>query len=166
MFGIFIRVRDRIKYKVSHHQPGLYLYILFPISFAFLLTFGLARAFSLFYPAFHIPWSDNFRVHHFAYGFFVLMASGYLALVFSGPRARYLISLLHGFGLGLVFDEFWYWLKLEESELHRWSYDGFLVFGGVVLLILSAKPGINMLKALWPFKRHKNHHNHHPNHGN
>ncbi len=153
LFGIFTKVKDRIKYKVTHHKPGLYLYLLFPISFAFLATFILARVFSLFYPELHIPWSDNFRIHHFAYGFFVLSGSGYLALIFSGPRAKYLISLLHGFGLGLVFDEFWYWLKLQENQIERWSYDGFLVFASTVLLIISAKPGVHMLKALWPFHR-------------
>lgn len=151
LFGIFVKVKDRIKYKVTHHKPGLYLYLLFPISIAFLLTFGLARIFSLYYPSIYIPWSENFRIHHFVYGFFVLAVSGYLALIFSGPRAKYLISLLHGFGLGLIFDEFWYWLKLEENHIDRWSYDGFLVFASTVLLIVSAKPGVHMLKALWPF---------------
>ena len=153
MFGIFIKVRDRIKYKVTHHKPGLYLYLLFPISFAFLMTFGLSRVLSLFYPEFHIPWSQDFRVHHFVYGFFILSASGYLALVFYGPRARYLIALMHGIGLGLVFDEFWYWLRLEENHIERWSYDGFLVFAGAVLLIISARPGVHIFKSLWPFGR-------------
>jgi len=60
--------------------------------------------------------------------------------------------MLHGFGLGLVFDEFWYWLKLQENHIDRWSYDGFLVFAGSVFLIVSARPGVRMFKALWPFK--------------
>ncbi|MBU1148473.1 hypothetical protein KKI23_00100, partial [Patescibacteria group bacterium] len=64
------------------------------------------------------------HVHHFAYGIFVLAISGYLALIFDGPRAKYLISLLHGFALGLTFDEYWFWIRLSDDDPARWSYDG------------------------------------------
>jgi len=74
-----------------------------------------------------------------------------LALIFNGPRAKYLISLLHGFGLGLAFDEFGMWLRLRNDDPTRWSYDGFIVIIGIFLLIVSAKPGVKMLKKLWPF---------------
>ena len=142
---------NSIKYRVNNHRPGLYLYILFPISFAFLATFTIARLLNYILPDLYIPWSYTFHIHHFTYGFFILAASGYLALIHDGPRARYLISLLHGFGLGLVMDEYAIWLKLVDNDPARWSYDGFLIFSGVVLLIISAKPGIHLLKNLWPF---------------
>ena len=93
--------------------------------------------------------SDGFSVSDD--GFFVLAASGYFALIFSGPKAKYLISLLHGFGLGLAFDEFGIWLKLSDSDPARWSYDGFLIMVGLFLFVISVKPGLKMLKILWPF---------------
>lgn len=144
-------MRRAITQKVQNKEPGLYVSLVFPISVAFLMTFIGARIFSNLYPDFYIPWSKTIRVHHYAYGFFVLAASGYLALIFSGAKAKYLISLFHGFGLGLAFDEFGIWLKLSDSDPARWSYDGLLIMAGLFLFIISAKPGLKMLKILWPF---------------
>ena len=144
-------MRIAITQKVLLKESGLYVSLIFPISVAFLLTFIGARIFSHLYPNFYIPWSQTIRVHHYAYGFFVLAASGYFALIFSGPKAKYLISLLHGFGLGLAFDEFGIWLKLSDSDPARWSYDGFLIMVGLFLFVISVKPGLKMLKILWPF---------------
>jgi len=150
--SIFSKMKNSIRWRVINHEPGLYLYILFPIAVVFLLTFVGARIISVVAPDLYIPWSPNIRVHHFAYGFFILAASGYLALVFNSPRSKYFISLLHGFGLGLSFDEFGIWLRLNDGDPARWSYDGFLIIIGMILLIVSAKPGIEMLKRHWPFR--------------
>ena len=153
IFIIFSKMKSSIRYRVVNHKPGLYLSLVFPIAVAFLITFGVARLISLYWPALTISWTSTFRVHHFVYGIFVLMASGYLALVFSGPRAKFLISLLHGFALGLTFDEIWFWLKLSDSELERWSYDGLLIFVGLIFLIISAPYGIRALGSILPIKK-------------
>lgn len=151
MFNFFLKMGSNIKYQVEHHRPGLYLYLLFPIAFSFLATFIVTRLLNTAFPDFNIPWSSNFHVHHFVYGFFVLVASGYLALIHNGPRAKYLVSLLYGFGFGLAMDEYALWLKLTDTHLDRWSYDGLLVFIGIVVLIVSAKPGVKLIKNIWPF---------------
>jgi len=143
-------MKSVIKQKVIHHQHGLYLYIIFPIASTFLLTFIGARIVSHIAPNFFIPFS-GIHVHHFAYGFFVLAAAGYLALVFSGPRAKYLIALLHGFGLGLSFDEFGIWLHLKDGAPERWSYDGFLIIVAIIFLIITARPGFQFVKNHFPF---------------
>ncbi|OGN13995.1 MAG: hypothetical protein A3J47_04355 [Candidatus Yanofskybacteria bacterium RIFCSPHIGHO2_02_FULL_43_22] len=150
ILNIFSRMHRSIKHKVASQEPGLYLSLIFPVAVAFLLTFSVARTISYFVPAWGIFIGD-FRIHHFTWGIFVLAVSGYLALVFSTPEAKYLISLLHGFGLGLAFDEFAFWLKLTDDVPARWSYDGFLIVAGFIFLIISAKPGVKMLKKLWPF---------------
>lgn len=150
---ILARINRALREMVRHREPGLYVKLLFPISFAFLLTFGISRIISLIAPGLYIPWAPGLRVHHYAYGFFVLAASGYLALIFDGPRGRYLISLLHGFGLGLAFDEFGIWLNLNDGDPARWSYDGFMIIIGLILLILSARAGFNMLYSLWPKRK-------------
>ncbi|MEX2090942.1 MAG: hypothetical protein WD989_02335 [Candidatus Paceibacterota bacterium] len=153
MLGIFSKItrKNTIVEKVLKSEPGLYFYLVFPIAFAFLLTFGVARLISYWNPALTIPIVQDYRIHHFVYGFFILAISGYLALVFYGPRAKFLIALLHGFGLGLSFDEFAFWIRLTDNDPARWSYDGFLIIMGVFLLIISAKRGVKMLKILWPF---------------
>ncbi len=146
--------KNIIHEKTKRSEAGLYFYLIFPIAFAFLLTFVGARILNTLDPDLYIPFGKSgFHVHHFAYGFFVLAISGYLALIHDGPRSKYLISLLHGFGLGLAFDEFGLWLKLKNDDPTRWSYDGFLIVLGLFFIILSAKKGLKMLQILWPFGR-------------
>lgn len=152
IFSVFSKMKSAVQERVIYHEPGLYLYIIFPIATAFLITFVGARLVSL-NPSIYLSWR-GIHVHHFAYGFFILAATGYLALVFSGPRSKYLISLLHGFGLGLAFDEFGMWLYLNDGDPARWSYDGLLIVIGVVLVIITAKPGIKFVKNHLPFIKH------------
>ena len=144
-------MRRSIKHKVTTQEPGLYVSLIFPIAVAFLLTFTVARLISYLVPSLGLFIGD-FRVHHFTWGIFVLAVSGYLALVFDGARAKYFISLLYGFGLGLAFDEFAFWLKLTDDDPARWSYDGFLIIAGFIFIIISAKRGLKLLKILWPFR--------------
>ncbi len=153
MFGIFSKVtrKNVIIEKVHKSEAGLYFYLVFPMAFAFVLTFAVSRILNRLAPDFYLIGLSVGHVHHFAYGIFILAASGYLALIFGGPRAKYLISLLHGFGLGLAFDEYGLWLNLRDDDLTRWSYDGFLMVMGLFFLIVSAKRGVKMLKVLWPF---------------
>jgi hypothetical protein len=155
IFNLFSKItrKDIISKKIKKSEAGLYFHLVFPIAFAFLLTFMGARILNILAPSF---WLINLavgHVHHYVYGIFVLAASGYLALIFNGPRSKYLVSLLYGFGLGLTFDEYWFWIKLTDDELVRWSYDGFLIIIGFFLLIISAKTGIQMFKKLWSFNR-------------
>ncbi|MBI2068671.1 MAG: hypothetical protein HYT67_01005 [Candidatus Yanofskybacteria bacterium] len=153
MFGIFSKItrKNIIREKIERSEAGLYFYLVFPIAFAFLLTFIGARIFSLLAPNSYLIGLAVGHVHHYVYGFFVLAVSGYLALIFNGPRAKYLIALLHGFGLGLAFDEFAFWIKLTDTDPARWNYDGFLIIMGLFFFIASAKKGVKMLKVLWPF---------------
>ena len=147
-------MKSSIKEHVLLHEPGLYLYLVFPIAVSFLLTFIGARILNSIAPNFYIPWPVEAHVHHYAYGFFVLAAAGYLALTFSGPRAKYWIALLHGFGLGLAFDEYGLWLRLEDNQPERWGYDGFLIVIGAILVIISAKSGVKFVKNHLPFIKH------------
>ena len=155
MISIFKKMRQSIEERVAMQntkKSGLYVAILFPITFSFLLTFGVARAISHFFPQFYIEWSPGLHVHHYTYGFFILAVAGYLARVHHGPRANYWISWLFGMGLGLAMDELGMWLRLQDDDITRWSYDG-LTFGILtIVLIIVTKPGIRFFKNhLWPF---------------
>ena len=154
MLSIFSKItrKNVIIEKVRKSEAGLYFYLVFPMAFAFLLTFVGARALNTIAPDFWLVNLAVGHVHHFAYGIFILAVSGYLALIFDGPRGKYLVALLHGFGLGLTFDEYWFWIKLSEDELARWNYDGFLIIMGFFFLVISARRGVKMLKVLWPFR--------------
>lgn len=157
LFGIFGKMQDRIERKVSYNEPGLYVSLTFPILAAFLLTFAFSRLIGYlitygYMPAIYLQTSPGVHVHHFTYGFFILAVAAYLALVFNGPKAKYLISLLLGFGLGLAMDEFGMWLKLRDDGLVRWNYDGFIIVIASFLILISFRRGISLMRLIWPKK--------------
>lgn len=61
--------------------------------------------------------------------------------------------MLHGIGLGLAFDEFGIWLHLRDDDPARWSYDGLLIVVGVIIIVISAKPGIRFVKDHFPLPK-------------
>ncbi len=158
-FSLFKKTREGINRKVKTGEPGLYALLAFPILFSFILTFAGSRAIGYLitydrFPALYLQPSPGLHVHHFTYGVFILFVAGYLALSITGsPRARFWIAMLHGFGLGLAMDEFGMWLRLRDDNIVRWSYDGFNITLGLFLFILTFKPGLRMIKKLWPSRK-------------
>ena len=150
LFSILQKMRDGIRRKMENGDPSLYVSMAFPILFTFTLTFIGARIFSNFWPQTYIEWAPGLRVHHFAYGFFILAASGFIALATRQPKTKFWVAMLHGVGLGLAMDEFGMWLHLRDDDAVRWGYDGLNITIGLFLFILTARPGIRMLKRLWP----------------
>jgi len=152
MFRIFSKPFEKmsasIHRRVENGEPGLYIYLIFPILVFFLLTFVGSRIISYTIPQVYLELSPGLHIHHFTYGFFVLAAAGYLALIFSGPRAKYYIASLFGIGLGLAFDEFAMWIRLSDEDPARWSYDGFTIVILVFLTIILIKPGIRTMKRV------------------
>ena len=153
--GFFRKMREGVHSKAGNGRPfELSVALIFPIAFTFLLTFIGSRLFSHFAPNFYLfEVEPGLRVHHFTYGVFILAVTAYLALIHTGSRAKYLISLLMGFGLGLAFDEFGMWLRLRDDDIARWNYDGFNIIIGFFFLVLFARPGIRLLRRLWTFGR-------------
>ncbi len=143
LFGIFSKItqRDALTKKITARDSGVYLYILFPITVAFLIAFTGSRIISHVDPTFFLHIVKGVHIHHFAYGILLLAASGYLALVNNSPRSKYLIALLHGLGLGLAFDEFGIWLRLSDNSSARFSYDGVVVLIAFFILMISAQSG-------------------------
>ncbi len=143
LLSIFSKITRRGDFTRKNLSPNseLYLYILFPIAVAFLIAFIGSRIISHIDPGFFIPILEDVRIHHFSYGIILIAASGYLALVNNSPRSKYLIALLHGFALGLIFDEFGIWLRLTTDDTARWSYDGVIVLVAFFILIISAESG-------------------------
>lgn len=143
LFGIFSKItqKDTLTKKIVARDSGVYLYILFPITVAFLIAFTGARIISHTNPDLYLNIFRGLHIHHFAYGIIVLTASGYLALVSIKSRDKYLIALLYGMGLGLAFDEFGMWLLLSDNSSDRFSYDGVVVLIAFFVLMISAESG-------------------------
>lgn len=146
-------MQDEITQHMDGRETGLYIVLVFPIAFACLVTFLGARIISHFWPDFVFMLNSGLHIHHYTYGFFVLGIAGYLALIFNGPRAKFLISLLLGLGLGLAFDEFAMWLRLRDDDPARWSYDGLVTILAIFTLLLTIQPGVRFLLHHWPFSK-------------
>src|SRR4051812_3662241 len=107
----------------------------------FVLTITIARTVSLYWPWFHVDIYQGVRIHHYVYGIFLLTVSGYLALLFKGPRATAWIACLYGLGVGLTFDEFGFWINLNGGRGVRWHTGG-LALVGALFFISVAVPAI------------------------
>ena len=71
----------------------------------------------------------GYHIHHLNYGIFILAIAGFFALIFQDTKNRLKIGMLYGIGLGLTFDEFGMWLKLENDYWTRASYDAVIIIG-------------------------------------
>src|SRR5262252_72865 len=107
----------------------------------FVLTTAIARIVSLYWPWFHLDIYPGVRVHHYVYGIFFLTISGYLALLFKGPRATAWIACLYGLGVGLTFDEFGFWINLNGGRGVRWHTGGLAVIS-ILFFVSVAVPVI------------------------
>jgi hypothetical protein len=105
------------------------------------ITVAFARTLSLYWPRFHADIYPGLRLHHYVYGIFLLAISGYLALLFKGPRATAWISLLYGLGLGLTFDEFGFWVNINATRGARWNSNGLLLIA-IPLITAGVGPAI------------------------
>ncbi|MBS3140655.1 hypothetical protein J4405_00755 [Candidatus Woesearchaeota archaeon] len=79
----------------------------------------------------------NVHVHHFTYGVFILAIIG-MYFILRRPKIESrefkIATLVYGIGLGLTFDEFGMWLRLEDNYWARPSYDAIII---IVLGLLN-----------------------------
>ena len=101
----------------------------------------------------------GYHIHHLNYGIFILAFAGILALFFQNTKNRLKIGIIYGIGLGLTFDEFGMWFKLENDYWTRLSYDAIiivsLIFASIVYfpffwhgLINHTEKGFNKIKSI------------------
>jgi hypothetical protein len=112
------------------------------VSFVVLVSFLLTFIFVRFYvisaglgviddPYLYIR---GYHIHHLNYGICIMAIAGFWALVFQNEKDRLKIGALYGVGLGLTFDEFGMWLRLNDDYWTRASYDAIII---ITLLFIS-----------------------------
>lgn len=77
------------------------------------------------------------HIHHFTYGVFILAGVGLFALLRRPDvttRTYRTMTMIYGIGLGLTFDEFGMWIRLEDDYWVRQSYDAVII---VTLVLLN-----------------------------
>jgi hypothetical protein len=136
------------------HSPSTRKLIVI-ITSSFLVTFAAARLFVYLVLGHLMP--DFFltikgvHIHHFTYGVFILAIIGlYFILERPEPGSKKFkwATLGYGVGLGLTFDEFGMWIRLEDGYWVRQSYDAVIIITLILLNIAYHKTLFSLFKEL------------------
>jgi hypothetical protein len=108
----------------------------FLIMISFLGTFAISRLIVNYLPDLTLKVRGT-HVHHFAYGFVLLILIGYFLLTQERhPKTRLKLSLVYGIALGLAFDEFAMWIQLEDVYYDRTTYDAVVIVAALLLNVV------------------------------
>lgn len=64
----------------------------------------------------------GYHIHHFSYGIILMVIISFATLFLNVTRFNNAIYFLYGLALGLIFDEFGIWLKLDPTYNQAISY--------------------------------------------
>ncbi|MBI5731820.1 MAG: hypothetical protein HY982_00470 [Candidatus Magasanikbacteria bacterium] len=122
---------------------------------SFLATFIIARFFVYLVIGHFAPnlflVIKGVRIHHFTYGFFILAAAGLFSILkHPSPNSKIFrwTAWFYGIGLGLSFDEFGMWIRLEDDYWTRQSYDAVIILILLLLNIAYLKELVSWLKEI------------------
>lgn len=101
---------------------------------SFIFAFAIARAFTTFYPS-TVVVTSGIHFHHFWYGLILVIVSGWIGITTTNQRHRPLLTVIFGFGGGLIADEAG--LLLTLGNYHSWlTYPIFVAIVVLALLII------------------------------
>ncbi len=160
---LMVKKENRLKRIVKNLFISRMEEIPFIVFLSFLITFVIARTYvyitthdllELTYLIDHV-YINGIHVHHLNFGIFILVIVGFAALYDLRPIIHRRLAILYGVGLGLTFDEFALWLKLEDDYYARLSYEAIIVIA-LVLLNIIYFPGFwrrrgSQVKSTWLF---------------
>ncbi|KKQ65304.1 MAG: hypothetical protein US86_C0012G0019 [Candidatus Daviesbacteria bacterium GW2011_GWA2_38_24] len=139
--------------RIYYETIGKYQEVVsFIVLLSFLVTFIIARLVVYLMdagvvPDFYLAVGQT-HVHHLNYGIFLLAVVGYLALIFHNEKINESLSVLYGIGLGLTFDEFALWLRLQNDYYARATYEAVIV---IIVLLLNIVYFGNIWRRIYNF---------------
>ncbi|MDQ3098721.1 MAG: hypothetical protein M3Q44_03165 [bacterium] len=137
-------MREGINRIVRHLFISRLEEIPFIVFLSFLITFIVSRAYVYITSHDILEYKyliDNIyingiHVHHLNWGIFILVIVGFIALYDIQPLIHRRLAIFYGIGLGLTFDEFALWLKLEDDYYARISYEAIIIISLILLNII------------------------------
>jgi hypothetical protein len=78
----------------------------------------------------------GYHIHHFAYGIILLAIVAFVGLFLKVKKYIFILYTLFGIALGLIFDEFGIWLKLDDEYHQDISIIAVSVVGIALLIIV------------------------------
>lgn len=88
------------------------------------------------------------HVHHLVYGVLLLSVISFTAVCYPNVirKYRHFSSILLGFALGLIYDEFSLWLTLNEFYYAEVTYDAIIGVATLLLLLIYFPPFASYIK--------------------
>lgn len=132
--------------KIKNNIPLLIL-------ISFLLTFLASRLIVYLMIADRLPdlylFIKGTHIHHLNYGIIILAFVGAYCLLkknYNKPN----MAVVYGIGLGLTFDEFGMWLRLQDNYWIRQSYDAIIAISAALLITayITWRQNKKLLKSL------------------
>ena len=116
----------------------------------FLITFLIARLFTNYFAKISLI-INEYHINHFYYGFILLFASAWIALVTNRERMYRLSSVLLGIGSGLIIDEIGLLLTCtSDGKICNYStratFDIIVIAFAFLFLVVYSGPVIRLLK--------------------
>lgn len=123
------------------------------IFISFLLTFLITRIFANYFAKLSLI-INEYHIHHFYYGFILLFAAAWIALVSNRDRLHKLSSILLGIGSGLILDEIGLLLNCTSNGkicnyTDRATFDIIVISMGILLLILYYPPFFKFIRRIF-----------------
>ena len=117
---------------------------------SFLITFLITRLFANYFATISVIIRE-YHIHHFYYGFVLLIASSWIALVTNRENMYKLSALFLGVGSGLIMDEIGLLLNCTSNGKicnysSRATFDIVVITIGILLVILYSGPVFRFLK--------------------
>jgi heme/copper-type cytochrome/quinol oxidase subunit 4 len=81
---------------------------------------------------------NGYHIHHFVYGILILVAVAFVAIFIKVAKHTLPLYLFFGLALGLLFDEFGIWLKLDPKYDQAISVTAATTVGFILLVIVLA----------------------------
>ena len=102
----------------------------------FLLSFLFTRIGYYFFPQIYLE-IKGIHVHHFTYGIILMTLIGYYLLT-NTPSKKMLqkLAIFYGIALGLAYDEFRIWLRLDSEYWVKRTYDAVIIISLFFLNLL------------------------------
>tara|TARA_Y100000034_G_scaffold131879_1_gene193572 strand:- start:443 stop:898 length:456 start_codon:yes stop_codon:yes gene_type:complete len=115
-----------------------------------LITFLITRLFANYFATISVI-INEYHIHHFYYGFALLIASSWIALVTNKQSMYKLSAIFLGVGSGLILDEIGLLLNCTTdgkicNYTSRATFDIIIISIGILLLILYSGPVFRFLK--------------------
>ncbi len=79
---------------------------------------------------------NGIHIHHFVYGIILLVFGACASLATIGRRWYWFAVSCIGFGLGVIFEDFWLWIKLQDKNSTWLDFWGLII--ALVIIIIPA----------------------------